>query len=279
MSQRLLYVCEGGDCTECGSGDLHDVLKERVTSYDPKERAGEGAPLPVLRGCEVAINVTVFPDRIFYSKVTKEDIPEIVDHLLGDGAPVKRLMGHVQPTWRRSSGTCWIRLTKRILDRNDADLPLKNRAGRPSPIAIRVHCEVKGPRSFGGLRENRNRNSPLLPPLPGSSPCSRHRSANFEWPRPPSPGPWRRKRPPLLPAHRQLPTQVPRRSRPALQVQALREGFSRQTFRMDYCDNKPHLNAPVFRLLASGWGYARPLGFSVSLAAPLNSKRARSLAT
>ena len=31
-------------------------------------------------------------------------------------------------------------------------------------------------------------------------------------------------------------------------------GFSRQTFRMDYCDNKPHLNAWVFKLLASGAG-------------------------
>ena len=31
-------------------------------------------------------------------------------------------------------------------------------------------------------------------------------------------------------------------------------GFSRQTFRADYCDNKPHLNAPLFKLLASGLG-------------------------
>ncbi len=31
-------------------------------------------------------------------------------------------------------------------------------------------------------------------------------------------------------------------------------GFSRQTFRMDYCDNKPHLNVLLFKLLASGLG-------------------------
>ena len=31
-------------------------------------------------------------------------------------------------------------------------------------------------------------------------------------------------------------------------------GFSRQTFRMDYRDHKPHLNAPLFDMLASGMG-------------------------
>jgi hypothetical protein len=31
-------------------------------------------------------------------------------------------------------------------------------------------------------------------------------------------------------------------------------GFSRQTFRQDYCDNKPHLNARLFDLLISGVG-------------------------
>ena len=42
-------------------------------------------------------------------------------------------------------------------------------------------------------------------------------------------------------------------------------GFSRQTFRMDYCDNKPHMNAQLFKLLASGMGLrqsARILGLS-----------------
>lgn len=41
--------------------------------------------------------------------------------------------------------------------------------------------------------------------------------------------------------------------------------FSRQTFRMDYGDNKPHLNAMLFKLLASGLGLrqsARVLGLS-----------------
>ncbi len=41
---------------------------------------------------------------------------------------------------------------------------------------------------------------------------------------------------------------------PRFKCRFCRRGFSRQTFRMDYCDNKPHQNAPLFRLLASGMG-------------------------
>ena len=96
MSQRLLYVCEGGDCTECGSGDLFETLKEQVGIHDPTEERVKVRRYPCFGGCEVAINLTVFPDRVFYSHVKPEDIPEIVDHLVGDGEPVKRLTGHVQ---------------------------------------------------------------------------------------------------------------------------------------------------------------------------------------
>ncbi len=42
-------------------------------------------------------------------------------------------------------------------------------------------------------------------------------------------------------------------------------GFSRQTFRMDYCDNKPYLNPELFKNLASGMGLrqsARIMGLS-----------------
>ena len=41
---------------------------------------------------------------------------------------------------------------------------------------------------------------------------------------------------------------------PRFSCRACRRGFSRQTFRADYYDHKPHLNAPLMRLLASGLG-------------------------
>ena len=41
---------------------------------------------------------------------------------------------------------------------------------------------------------------------------------------------------------------------PRFMCKVCRRGFSRQTFRMDYCDNKPYMNGALFRLLASGMG-------------------------
>jgi len=93
---RLLYVCEGGDCTERGSGDLHDKIKEQMASFDPNEERVKVRRYPCFGGCEAGINVTLFPDKIFYSHVKEDDLPEIVEHVLGEGKPVDRLTGHVQ---------------------------------------------------------------------------------------------------------------------------------------------------------------------------------------
>jgi len=52
---------------------------------------------------------------------------------------------------------------------------------------------------------------------------------------------------------------------PRFRCRSCRRGFSRQTFRQDYRDHRPALNAPLFLLLASGLGLrqsARILGLS-----------------
>ena len=91
---RLVYVCEGGDCSEKGSievfEDLKATLHERDTAGLNRVRK-----YPCFGGCEHGINMVLFPDRCFYSKVTTDDLPEIVDHLVGDGPRVERLTGKV----------------------------------------------------------------------------------------------------------------------------------------------------------------------------------------
>ena len=97
MTERLCYVCEGGDCTEAGSGDLYDKLKELLDEYDPGEERIRLRRYPCFGGCEAGINVTLFPDRIFYSKVTEADLPDIVEHIKNGGDAVTRLTGAVEP--------------------------------------------------------------------------------------------------------------------------------------------------------------------------------------
>jgi (2Fe-2S) ferredoxin len=91
---RLVYVCEGGDCSEKGSIELYEDLKATLHERDT---AGLNRlrKYPCFGGCEHGINMVLFPDRCFYSKVTPDDLPEIVDHLVGDGPKVDRLTGKV----------------------------------------------------------------------------------------------------------------------------------------------------------------------------------------
>ena len=92
--KRLVYVCEGGDCSEKGSIELHaelgEMLQERGLAANNRLRK-----YPCFGGCEHGINVVLFPDKVFYSTVQRSDLPEIVEHLGGDGEPVKRLTGFV----------------------------------------------------------------------------------------------------------------------------------------------------------------------------------------
>ena len=41
---------------------------------------------------------------------------------------------------------------------------------------------------------------------------------------------------------------------PRFLCRTCKRGFSRQTFRQDYCDHRPNLNARLFQLIASGVG-------------------------
>ena len=92
--KRLVYVCEGGDCSEKGSIDLCADLKSMLDERDP-EGKNRVRKYPCFGGCEHGINVVLFPDRVFYSQVKTSDLPEIVEHLTGDGKPVERLTGVV----------------------------------------------------------------------------------------------------------------------------------------------------------------------------------------
>ena len=95
MDHKLIYVCEGGDCSERGSMEVFLELKDRLQKRDPGKTVLP-RKYPCFGGCEVGINMVVYPDRFFYSGVTEEDLDEIVDHLVGDGKPVDRLTGKVQ---------------------------------------------------------------------------------------------------------------------------------------------------------------------------------------
>jgi (2Fe-2S) ferredoxin len=94
---KLCYVCEGGDCTEKGSGELCERLRAMIRELDPQEERVKVRRYPCFGACEHGINVTVYPDKVFYSQVTEQDLPAIAAHIRGDGPRVAKLCGKVPP--------------------------------------------------------------------------------------------------------------------------------------------------------------------------------------
>jgi (2Fe-2S) ferredoxin len=79
-----------GSCAEKGSEEVFDRLKSMV-----KER-GLGQRVIVnrtncLKHCSRGITVAVYPDNVWYSRVTTADLPEIVEAHLENGHAIERL--------------------------------------------------------------------------------------------------------------------------------------------------------------------------------------------
>ncbi len=79
-----------GSCAAKGSEELRDYMKKRV-----KEERIEGSRINAagcLDRCELGPVMVIYPEGIWYTYKTKEDVDEIIrDHLLG-GRVVQRLV-------------------------------------------------------------------------------------------------------------------------------------------------------------------------------------------
>ena len=93
--KRLVYFCEGGDCSEKGSVEMHNDLKCMLEERDA-EKKNRLRKYPCFGGCEHGVNVVLFPDRVFYSKVTKGDLEELANQLIDDAPVIERLTNIVE---------------------------------------------------------------------------------------------------------------------------------------------------------------------------------------
>jgi (2Fe-2S) ferredoxin len=102
--QRHVFVCTNeraadnpkGCCKLKGASDVRDRLKGELASRGLLKiiRANNAG---CLDQCEHGVTVVVYPEQVWYGRVTPDDIPEIVDqHIIGGNA-VRRLMLPDQP--------------------------------------------------------------------------------------------------------------------------------------------------------------------------------------
>ena len=79
-----------GDCMSKGSGDVLKKMKNALKSrgLDHDIRANKAG---CLDNCALGCSVVVYPEGVWYGRVTVNDVDEIIEkHLIG-GAPVERL--------------------------------------------------------------------------------------------------------------------------------------------------------------------------------------------
>jgi (2Fe-2S) ferredoxin len=94
--ERHLFVCTSGEfcpLLDGNSRDIHQAFKEQVA------KAGLKGAVRVnnsgcLDQCGHGPNAVVYPDNVWYSHLTVEDVPVIIQEHLIDGKPVERLRYH-----------------------------------------------------------------------------------------------------------------------------------------------------------------------------------------
>jgi len=102
--QRHVFVCINerapdnpkGCCKLKGGADVRDRLKAELSARGLSKviRANNAG---CLDQCEAGVTVVVYPEQVWYGRVTPDDIPEIVEkHLIG-GQVVDRLLLPDQP--------------------------------------------------------------------------------------------------------------------------------------------------------------------------------------
>jgi (2Fe-2S) ferredoxin len=80
-----------GDCGSKGGHDLAEAFKKKLYDRGLKRIVRPNKAL-CLDQCAMGCTVVVYPDAVWYGKVTPADVDEIIDaHIIG-GKPVARLV-------------------------------------------------------------------------------------------------------------------------------------------------------------------------------------------
>ena len=95
---KHIFICENkrpeghpkGCCAEKGSPAVKEQFKKRLKELglSPKVRANTAG---CLDACEHGITVVVYPEQIWYGKVTVDDVEEIIQEHIIKNQPVERL--------------------------------------------------------------------------------------------------------------------------------------------------------------------------------------------
>ncbi len=97
--KRHVFVCINerppghpkGCCLEKGSAEVRDLLKAELKKRGLSSvvRANNSG---CLDACAFGVSMVIYPEAIWYGRVKKEDVPEIVDRTIIRGEVIARLL-------------------------------------------------------------------------------------------------------------------------------------------------------------------------------------------
>jgi (2Fe-2S) ferredoxin len=91
--KKYVFVCMNADCRVRGANEVMERLQERMKGEEFADY--ELRPYMCFGGCHEGPNVVMYPDKVWYSHVKKEDADRIVDEHLKKGEPITPLTGKV----------------------------------------------------------------------------------------------------------------------------------------------------------------------------------------
>jgi len=90
MSCSYVLVCQNEDCKQRGSEQLLKQLSEKLTGTGDVEVK----PYMCFGGCQAGPNIVLYPQRVWYAGVKRDDVDDIARHAQG-GPAVERLTGGI----------------------------------------------------------------------------------------------------------------------------------------------------------------------------------------
>ena len=91
MYRSHVLICGGTGCSASGSAKIHDAMEKEIAAAGLSEEV-KVVQTGCFGPCALGPIMIVYPEGSFYSRVTVEDVPEIVSEHLVKGRVVKRLV-------------------------------------------------------------------------------------------------------------------------------------------------------------------------------------------
>ena len=84
-------ICGGTDCTSSGSAEIQEALHREIAAQGLEDEI-KVVQTGCFGLCALGPIMIIYPEGVFYSKVTADDVPEIVEEHFLKGRPVERLI-------------------------------------------------------------------------------------------------------------------------------------------------------------------------------------------